>query len=80
LAAALAVDGGGALRDPRSPNTVLAEAPGAAHLKDGLSVAGIVVVNGIFPVAGRHGHAFIPAVMSDSALQQTVTETSAIAH
>jgi hypothetical protein len=75
LAADLAADGGGALRDPRSANTVLPQTPGAAHLKDGLAVAGIVFVGGIFPVAGRHGHAFIPAVMSGGSLPQTVMET-----
>jgi hypothetical protein len=80
LPADLAADGGGALRDPRSANTILPQTPGAAHLKDGLAVAGIVFVNAIFPKAGRHGHAFIPAVMSGGSLPQTVMETRAIAH
>jgi hypothetical protein len=72
--ALLAVDSGGTFGDPGSANAVLPMAFGAAHLKDGLPVAGIGIVSSTLPVAGGHGHAFNSAVIGDRELQQAALE------
>jgi len=77
LVARLAVDRGGPFGDPGSANAVLPETFGAAHLKDGLPIAGIGIVSRRLPVAGGHDPAFISAVMGNRASQRTVMEIGA---